>query len=41
MFAGDLDWRAQAATALSEVGADAPGLFAKLERETATKHLKL
>jgi hypothetical protein len=37
---GDLDWRARAATALSEVGADAPGLFAKLEAQVATKHLK-
>jgi Rad3-related DNA helicase len=38
---GDLDWRARAATALCEIGADASGLFAKLKAEVATKHLTL
>jgi hypothetical protein len=38
--AGDLDWRARAGAKLISVRADAFGLFAYLENEVATKHLK-
>jgi hypothetical protein len=37
---GDLAWRAQAAQALSESRADAPGLFAWLASRPAKEHLK-
>lgn len=36
---GDLVWRSQAAQALSEVGADAPGLYAWLAARPARDHL--
>jgi hypothetical protein len=37
---GDLDWRAKAAAALEEAGADAPGLYDRLARQPARDHLK-
>jgi Type III restriction enzyme, res subunit/Helicase C-terminal domain len=37
---GDLDWRAQAATALVAIGADGPGLYATLAAKSASEHLE-
>jgi hypothetical protein len=37
---GDLDWRAQAAAALVEIGADGPGLYATLSKSKASDQLQ-
>jgi hypothetical protein len=37
---GDLDWRAQAATALVAIGADGPGLYGTLAAQLASENLE-